>query len=105
MPTQALPSSIYLTPNQAAAEGYGGYSTLLQRIRSGALPAERGANGRWRIRRDDLESMLDGATSSQASIEAAVARVVAQADALTSSQLAKIAAALGARAGGAASTR
>lgn len=57
-PTPAAPlAENLLTLREAAALGYGGYSTLRKRIREGRLSAFRLGN-RLVVRRDDLDALI-----------------------------------------------
>lgn len=94
-----VPSSLpsRLTLREAAARGFGGYSTLRKKIVSGELPAER-VGRRYLIREDDLEAMVApvvGRPTENASVSAAIDRLVASAPRLSREQRERLAAVLG----------
>lgn len=97
MPAITLSTPPRVSPREAAALGFAGYSTLLRRIASGELLAER--NGRnYLIRISDLEAMVApavGRPSEQTSVNAAIDRLVASAPRLSPAQRERLADVLG----------
>lgn len=88
---------VYVSPTQAAAAGYGGYSTIRARIASGELPASRvGRN--LKIRVSNLEAMpvpVRGRPTQEELVEAAINRLVSSAPELTEDQIRRLSRALG----------
>ncbi|HCN39367.1 helix-turn-helix domain-containing protein [Rothia sp. (in: high G+C Gram-positive bacteria)] len=81
---------IYLTLQQAAAEGYAAYSTLRKYITDGRLPAVK-VGSRVKVLRADLEALavaLRPATFEE--IEAAAERLAASAPPLNDAQVRRL---------------
>lgn len=79
-----------LSLRQAERLGHGKYSTLRKRISQGELPAVRlGARGDFRVRTSDLEALLTpvSGAASEATVNAAIERLVAAAPTLTDEQI------------------
>ena len=97
MPAITLSAPPRVSPREAAALGFAGYSTLLRRIAAGELPAER--NGRsYLIRLSDLGAMVPpagGRPTELASDNAAIDRLVASAPRLSPEQRERLAVVLG----------
>lgn len=97
MPAVTFATPPRVSPRKAAALGFAGYSTLLRRIASGELPAER--NGRnYLIRLSDLEAMVAptvGRPTEHASVNTAIDRIVASAPRLSPEQRERLAGVLG----------
>lgn len=92
--TQSI-TPTYLSLRQAAAQGYGGYSTLRAHIASGQLQAVR-IGGRVRVRPADLEALVAPARQQDFdSIEAAVERIAGAAPPLTDEQVRRLSALFG----------
>lgn len=83
----AAQDDLYL--DQAAAEGYGGYSILRRDITAGTLPARKDGR-RWVVCRSDLE-----ARSQRSNVDAVIERLVDAAPPLTDEQIAKLRVLLG----------
>ena len=73
----------YLTLQQAVAEGYGAYVTLLSWIRQGKLPAYK-MGGRVKVRREDLEALCVPVGGNP--VDAAIEKLVAAAPHLADEQ-------------------
>lgn len=73
----------YLTLQQAVAEGYGAYVTLLSWIRQGKLPAYK-MGGRVKVRREDLEALCVPVGGNP--VDAAIEKLVAAAPHLSDEQ-------------------
>lgn len=73
----------YLTLQQAVAEGYGAYVTLLSWIRQGKLPAYK-TGGRVKVRREDLEALCVPVGGNP--VDAAIEKLVAAAPHLSDEQ-------------------
>lgn len=96
MPATIAPPA-RLTLPEGVARGFGGYSTLRKKIASGELPAER-VGRRYFILEADLEAMVApvvGRPTEQASVSAAIDRLVASAPRLTKEQRDRLAGLLG----------
>ncbi|GAA1483670.1 helix-turn-helix domain-containing protein [Brachybacterium fresconis] len=88
-------SPIYVTLQQAVAEGYAAYSTLRGYIADGRLPAIY-IGGRIKIRREDLDALATPARQAPTrDVVAAVERIVAEAPPLTPEQREHLAVILG----------
>lgn len=73
----------YLTLQQAVAEGYGAYVTLLSWIHQGKLPAYK-MGGRVKVRREDLEALCVPVGGNP--VDAAIEKLVAAAPHLSDEQ-------------------
>lgn len=97
MPATTLAPPVRRTLNQAVELGFGGYSTLRKKIASGELPAER-VGRRYLILETDLEALIVpavGRPTEQASVSAAIDRIVASAPRLSKEQRERLANLLG----------
>ena len=81
---------IYLTLQQAAAEGYAAYSTLRKYITDGRLPAVK-VGSRVKVLRADLEALaVDVRPATFEEIEAAAERLAASAPPLNDAQVRRL---------------
>ncbi|WP_279064554.1 helix-turn-helix domain-containing protein [Dermabacter hominis] len=87
----------YVTLQEAAAEGYGAYSTLRGWIRKGKLPAVK-TGGRVKVLREDLDALA--IPIGQSPTDVAIAKLVEQAPELSRDQIAKLSQVLAAAGGG-----
>lgn len=90
MSSTPLVQPIYLTLQQAAAEGYAAYSTLRKYITDGRLPAVK-VGSRVKVLRADLEALavaVRPATFEE--IEAAAERLAASAPPLNDAQVRRL---------------
>lgn len=90
------PAREWLSLKEAVALGYGGYSTLRERIARRELQAYR-IGGLVKVRREDLDALLLPARGEPTfeDVETAVQRIVAAAPPLTDAQCRRLAALFG----------
>jgi len=84
----------FISLQQAAALGYGGYSTLRKHIADGRLPAVR-VGRRVKVHRKDLDALAIPTAVSPNTLDDAVLRAVQAAPHLTDEQRSKLRAVLG----------